>query len=273
MSMTKDAIEQIQQAKGIQDADAVLSKLGLQVPVVALPADFRVSDLEKYLPQRTRLRGKMETGILDAFTTYATDHASPGHSACFVDAEEMSAQVIFNLGDATNPGHGDFAAELCLQRTSEYRAIRYLDGERKSQKELAEFMEDYADSITAYNADGDGIALSRAISAVRRITIEARRESSNSEESFKAERTGLESIEARSDDGLPAGFRFQCVPYPGMRLRTFDLRLSVLTGGEKPVMVARIKRLESTLEEMGEELAARLREALPCPVHIGSFSL
>lgn len=273
MSMTKDAIEQIQQAKGIQDADAVLAKLGLQVPVVALPADFRVSDLEKYLPQRTRLRGNMETTSLLAFMAYSEDHASPQHSACFVNADNMSAKVIFNLGDAAAPGHGDFVAQLNLQRTSEYSNILRLDGDRMSQKELAEFMEDYADSITAYNADGDGIALSRAISAVRRITIEARRESSSSEESFKAERTGLESIEARSDDGLPAGFRFHCVPYPGMSLRTFDLRLSVLTGGEKPVMVARIKRLESTLEEMGEELAGRLKEKLPCPVHIGSFSL
>lgn len=150
-----------------------------------------------------------------------------------------------------------------------------VDGSKMSQKTLAEFLEDWGDHIQAYNAEGDAIALTRAISAVRRLTIESSRKEDHEVQDFKASRSALENVEARSDHGMPSGFRFTCIPYNGLAERSFELRLSVLTGGDAPALVARIKRLEAVQEEVGQEFMELLNDSFEdyeLITYLGKFS-
>lgn len=274
MSMDKSAIEAIQAARTVADLTQALKYANLEMPVAALPDNFKLANLEQYLPGRCRYRGAMKTVALKDFMDYCDAHADSG-AACFVDPQKMTARSIFNLGDAAEPGHADFTAELSLVKTAEYSALLDLNGSRSNQKTMAEFLEDYQDSIVCFAGDGEVIPNSKAIAAVRRLTIEASRREDHESQDFKASRSALESIEARSDHGLPSGFRFECIPYNGLEIRSFDLRLSVLTGGDAPSLVARIKRLEEVQEEMGRELQEKLAGAFrntDIKTYIGSFA-
>ncbi|WP_226647965.1 DUF2303 family protein [Microbulbifer variabilis] len=280
MTMDQSAVKEIKQCQTVATLDAAIHGKQLQTPILAAPIDFKLHDLEGYLPGRTRLRGAMHTTALKDFIEYSLGHHCAGSSACFVNPERMSAETIFNLGNSTQPGHADFSAEVALVKTAEYRALLGINGERLSQKHLAEFMEDYTDNIVCYSADGETINNSKAIAAVRRLTIESSRKEDHSVEDFKSSRSALENIEARSDEGLPAGFIFECEPYNDLKLRAFDLRLSVITGREAPMLSVRIKRLEAIQEDMGRELETKLGEAFSLddttsPIidtYIGTFS-
>lgn len=110
---------------------------------------------------------------------------------------------------------------------------------------------------------------------MRRLTIESSRKEDHEVQDFKASRSALENVEARSDHGMPSGFRFTCIPYNGLAERSFELRLSVLTGGDVPVLVARIKRLEAVQEEMGQEFMELLNDSFEdyeLITYLGKFS-
>ncbi|WP_444933642.1 DUF2303 family protein [Microbulbifer sp. JTAC008] len=280
MTMDQSAVKEIQKSQTAAILEAALLEKDLQKPVLAAPADFKLHDLESYLPGRTRLRGVMHTIALLDFISYSLNHQKGKDSACFVDPERMSAETIFNLGNDIVPGHADFSAEIKLVKTAEYKALLDINGHKLSQKQLAEFMEDYAENIVCYSPDGQIIPISEAVAAVRRLTIEASRKADYEVQDFKSSRSDLENIEARSEKTLPAGFKFECVPYNDLSIRTFDLRLSVITGREAPTLSVRIKRLEAAQEDMGRELQDRLADAFAAEdiseqkieTYIGSFS-
>ncbi|QFT53514.1 DUF2303 family protein [Microbulbifer sp. THAF38] len=274
MTMDQSAVKEIKESQTTAELAKVIDQAKLSTPAMAAPKDFQILNLEKYQQGRTRYRGKMETTSLEDFEQYCMDFGNES-AKCFVDPESMTAQTIFNLGTTQEPGHADFSAKLRLIKTAEFKALLQLNGDRSSQKNMAEFMEDYADNILCYTADGEAINTSKAIAAVRRLTIESSRKEDHSVEDFKSSRSALENIEARSDEGLPAGFKFECVPYNGLESRSFDLRLSILTGGDAPRLTARIKRLEAIQEAMGRELQQSLSSVLvqsQMKTYIGDFA-
>jgi uncharacterized protein YfdQ (DUF2303 family) len=57
---------------------------------------------------------------------------------------------------------------------------------------------------------------------------------------------------------MAASFRFTCEQYLGLGACSFDVRLSILTGDETPMLSPRIRCLELAEQEMGRELHSRL---------------
>ncbi|MCO1336208.1 YfdQ family protein [Microbulbifer sp. OS29] len=274
MTMDQSAVKEIKESQTTAELAAVIDRAKLSTPAMAAPVDFQMINLEKYLQGRTRYRGEMETASLEDFEKYCMDFGNE-NSKCFVDPESMTAKTIFNLGTTQEPGHADFTAKLRLIKTAEFKALLQLNGDRCTQKSMAEFMEDYAENIICYSADGEAIPTSKAIAAVRRLTIESSRKEDHAVDDFKSSRSALENIEARSEEVLPAGFKFECTPYNGLEARSFDLRLSILTGGEAPRLTARIKRLEAIQEAMGRELQMHLSSMLvqsQMKTYIGGFA-
>ncbi|MEW5250334.1 DUF2303 family protein [Microbulbifer sp. 2201CG32-9] len=275
MTMDQSAIQEIKESQTAAELAAIICNSELDIPIMAAPDGFRIHNLEKYLSGRVRYRGSMKTTSLEDFVSYCLGFGSD-QSACFIDPEDMAAQAVFNLGSVSEPGHGDFTANLRLFKTAELEALLKLNGSHCDQKYMAEFMEDYTDSITYYSSSGEVIPNSKAVAAIRRLTIESSRKEEHETQDFSASRSALEKIEARSDEGLPAGFRFECIPYNGLNSRSFDLRLSIRTGRDAPpTLTARIKRLEAAQEDMGRELQAMLIAAFkPANItpYIGSFS-
>lgn len=266
----KEAILQLTKAESIKAAEIAVT--GQVESLVALPEDFNLHDLEPYLALRRRARGVMTTSALKDFAAYAQDHAEDGASV-FVDAGEMSAIAVLNLGTPDEPGHADNRAKLQAQQTAAYRALlNHAHGRALTQTVAAEFLEDWPDLIECFNDQGP-IKLPKAIGALRKLTIEAMRKLESSEQSLSASKSAFESVQATSADPIPTTIYFKCVPYKGLAERLFVLRLGIGTGGDKPSIVLRIVKAELHAEEMANELADLVRDSLngTMPVLLGGY--
>lgn len=243
-------------------------------PVAALPDNFNLHDLEPFQSNRCRFRGRLSTASIDDYIRYCTEYAGVG-VRCFIDGDKISARTIFNLGVIDKPGHADNTAVLELNKTAPFRSLLDIDGKKQSQKDLAEWLEDWRDHLMAFDADGAEMDVRKAIGAVRRITIEATSSSDHEDDDFKAKRSVMESVEARSKDVMPAVFQFTCVPYDGLSERQFMLRYSILTGSNVPVLVLRIVQLEKGQEDIAQEFRDLLSDkftGVEVETFIGNFS-
>lgn len=242
-------------------------------PAVLVPDGVTTESLENLMVNRYRFRGDMKTTSIDDFAEYSKGYAGEG-VRCFIDAEEMRATTVFNIGTLAAPGHADNRAHLQLKNTSPFRSLLHMDGKKCSQKAMAEWIEDWNDFLKAYDAEGNVMDIKKAAGAVRRLTIEATRNADYEDQDMKASRSVMESVEARSKDVLPSYFEFECIPYEGLPNREFRLRFSILTSDE-PVLVVRIIQLETHEEEMAKQfrdLLVQKFEGQQIETFIGNFS-
>lgn len=244
-------------------------------PAVLVPDGVTTESLENLMVNRYRFRGDMKTTSIDDFAEYSKGYTGEG-VRCFIDAEEMRATTVFNIGTLAAPGHADNRAHLQLKNTSPFRSLLHMDGKKCSQKALAEWIEDWNDFLTAYDAEGNKMDIKQAAGAVRRLTIEAKRNADYEDQDMSASRSVMESVEAKAKEKftLPSRFEFECIPYEGLPNRNFRLRFSILTSDE-PVLVVRIIQLETHEEEMAKQfrdLLIQKFEGQKIEAFIGNFS-
>lgn len=275
----KEAIQELAQADSILKAaksiaDAITSDKNSTRGAAALPNNFEIKDLEKFMPTRRRVTGNMATSVVADFSKYAELNKEEG-AAIFIDPKSMSATAVLNMGTPAKPGHCDNTTTLTAERTAAYSALLQITQRNQSygQKDIAEFIEDWS-GIIKCQKDGDAILNNKAIAAIRSITIEALRKIGNEEKNLSATRSAFEKIEATSEHTIPTEIAFSCVPYKGLSERSFNMRLSILTGSDKPSIVLRIIKAEEHEEQMAGELADLVSEAISegMPVMIGKFS-
>lgn len=267
------AIKLLSEAQAISAAGAAVNAAMHSDAIVALPGDYTTHDLERYQPNRRRARGAMTTSSIGDFAAYVAAHKEAGASV-FVDDKTMAATAVLNLGTPAEPGHADNLATLRLKATAAYLALtKIADGSAKTQRDVAEWLEDWQPIIEAINEEGGAIATKHAIAAVRAITIDAARKVESEEKSLGATRSALEQVTASSKgQPLPAILRVSLVPYQGLISRTFSVRLGVLTTGNTPSLTLRVAMAEQHAEEMAQELAADVRANLSdVPAMLGAY--
>lgn len=269
----RNAIIALQEAEAIaKAAEAVCNSIEMARPVIALPDDFRLHDIEDKLPTRIRARGEFLTPYMNDFVAYAAEHKEEGAWA-FVDAEKIRATAVLNLGTPGAPGHADQRAVLAPQRTAAYAALCAATQNPQSQRDMAEFLEDWLPCWTAQHSDAE-LPQGQALLAIRNLTVEAAIKADHKEESLSNSRSTFESVKASSEHKLPTLIAFKCKPYPDLSERTFVLRLGVLTNDKTPRFQLRITALEEHIEQMATEFSVQIREAAEgkIPVLIGSYS-
>ncbi|EEM1820602.1 DUF2303 family protein [Salmonella enterica subsp. enterica] len=220
-------------------------------PAVLVPSGVKTYDLEHLMADRYRFRGDMNTTCIEDFVQYSKGYAGEG-VRCFIDADKMSATTVFNIGTLDKPGHADNRAHLQLKKTSPFSSLLEVSGTKYRQKSMAEWLEDWSDFLTAYDSEGEAMDIKKATGAVRRLTIEAKRNADYEDQDMSASRSVMESVEAKSKDIMPSYFEFECIPYEGLTNRKFRLRFSILTSDE-PILVVRIIQLETAEESMAKE--------------------
>ncbi|HBD7021804.1 TPA: YfdQ family protein [Citrobacter koseri] len=224
-----------------------------ECPTALVPENAQIESLEHFNSQRFRFRGAMTTTSIDDFVRYSKGYASTSEPArCFIDADNMTARSVFNIGTLDNPGHADNVASITLKKTAPFRALLQLDGQRLKQKQIAEWLEDWSDYLLAFDADGKTMEISQAAQAVRRITIQQATQQDHETGDFAGKKSLMQSVEASSKDVMPVAFEFKCVPYEGLGERRFSLRNSLLTSDE-PCFVLRIVQLEAQEEAIANE--------------------
>lgn len=268
--MEAKAIQLIQETAVLAHAKV----LDTFMPAVALPASVNITSLEKFQQARSRFRGVLTTDSLNDFSEYVLAQAD-GNTSGFVDSEDMTCSVFFNLGDQDTPGHGDFRATLTLKKTAAFIALERAADSQHRQKELSDFIEDWAPNLSALDPEGKNIDLRRAAGAIRSITIEQARKSEHVVGDMNASRSAMEQIEAKSADGLPAELLFRVIPYEGLQARTIQLRVAVLTGGSEPILRLRWIGEAQLREDLAQEFKQVVAQEVggATTLTIGSFTL
>lgn len=268
--MEAKAIQLIQDTAVLANAKT----LDTFTPAIALPDSAKVHSLEKFQQTRSRFRGVLATSSLKDFSSYVLAHAD-GNTAGFIDSDDMTCTVFFNLGDQDHPGHGDFRSTLTLKKTAAFIALERAAASKHSQKELSDFIEDWAPNLKALTADGADIDLRRAAGAIRSITIEQARKSEHVVGDMSSSRSAMDQIEAKSADGLPAELLFNVIPYEGLQPQTIQLRVAVLTGGDQPVLRLRWIGEAQLREDLAQEFKSVVAQEVggATDLTIGSFVL
>lgn len=259
--MEKAALELLQQTANIPTVLEAADQATSKAPQVVLPEGFQLVNLEAAMPHRQHYRCAFSTDSVTDYLNYVELFDVEG-SKCFIDSTQMSAKTIFDMGSVELPGHQKHTAKLGLTPTAAYVSMLERNGRKLNQKSLSDWIEDWSDSITAVGVDGNAMTAMQAASAVRKITIEASRTMESEIGDFDAHMSAMERIEATSSMIMPATIKFTCKPYNDLIERTFTLRVGILTGEDKPVLVMRVLQLESIQEEITEEFKALIVEGL-----------
>lgn len=279
--LPKDTLELLlaQNTNLAEIIETALNSCTAYVPVVPMPTNTRLESLEKFLPKPSRFRGSYTTASITSWLDYVKQsQIGSDPLQVFVGLKPLLAYAIFDIGTREAPGHGEHTAQVTLEKTPAYTAMLAINGQRQSQQQLAEWLEEWRDNLTAIiditGAATDTSSIKAAINAVRHIDIKATAEASHKVENFGAQKTALERIEATSQHLLPWGFDFICPPHKDLTQSTFRLRLALITG-DKPQLILRCVNLETEQEEIAQEFSDTIKTALQdhagVSVYIGAF--
>jgi len=268
MSLTKEAIQLITDTA----LEAAGKPLATNAPTVVLPDSCQVVSLEKWQAGRSRFRGIYSTHSLADFSAYVAARAIATAKG-FIDQDEMTCTLLFNLGDDANPGHADDRAVLKLKPSAGYKAAQAIGGRAMSQKELSDWIEDWHQYLTPVDDAGNAVPVAKAIAAVRTITIKATSESETNVGETSASRSAMDQIEARSKETLPAALLFNVIPFEGLTEQQIQLRVSVITSGAQPVLKLRWLGEEVQREDIAQEFKTVLQQQIGnnAALALGSF--
>ncbi|KAA0017132.1 DUF2303 family protein [Salinicola corii] len=223
---------------------------GTHVPTMLVPRGYDLVSLEKYMENPGRFRGNFATSSIEDYAAYVN---AEDKSRVFVDIDSMRAKGFFDLGTHLDPGHADHTATLALDKTAPFAALLNADGTAYGQKDLAAWIEDWNGNIEGEDSTGDSMSPNQLAAAVRRIEIKASSESAHEDNDWSASRSGLDRLDANTGARTPAIIRFSCIPYEGLSLRTFALRVSIIADDQKPKLKLRLIGLEAVKEEIAQE--------------------
>ncbi|WJO31010.1 DUF2303 family protein [Pseudomonas monteilii] len=268
MSLSKEALELIQE-NTIAAVGRDLPALG---PVVVVPQNFNVVDLERYQEGRNRFRGTYSTHSLADYSAYIVERAAPAARG-FIDQDNMSCIVLFNIGTAEEPGHADDRAVLRLKASAAFAAVQAVCGQSLVQKAMSDWIEDWNQHLSATDENGQTMTIAKAIAAVRTITVKASSESDHAVGETRASRSTMDQIEASSKETLPAWLDFKVIPFEGLGEQVIRLRVSVITGGAQPVLKLRWIGEEAQREAIAQEFKAVLDDKVgtAAKLSLGTF--
>lgn len=244
-------------------------------PIAILPKDMQVVSLEKHNQHRNQFCAKFSTYNFDSLISYAKAHEQE-NAQCFIDEKNLGAEIVFDVGNRENPLHAVHRATLQMEKTAAFKALCNFQGNKCDQRTFSDWLEDWADYITPYTDDEEKMSLKNAVQAVRKITLDYARNEEHEVGDFAASKSAMESVEAKSKLQLPKYFVFNTHTYKGLDSQAFTLRLSVLTGGDKPILVARLIKAEQIQEAIAKEFADKLSDALKdtaVTVNIGTVEI
>lgn len=237
-------------------------------PAVILPEGAKVESLEYLFDVPRHMRSTFRTERISDFCHYV-DAEGRDDTVVFVAPDGTGAQAIIDYGNHESPEWGFHRAELKMQHSPEFAALKERCGRGLDQRGLVEFFEDWRDLIQPYQMAEDDpenasdLTIGQAIARIRKIDVKKLLDTGHEQGDFSARRSTMASVEAVSD-GLrpPAGFRFTCQPFPDLQARDIDVRLSVRTTKDEPVLVMRIVGATALDRDLAEEIELDITERL-----------
>lgn len=252
MSLTKEAIQHLEQSTLSSAISAELENKGTISNLIVVPQGFEIANLEQYMEHRDSYRASFSTKSISDFAEYCQEFDKEG-AKCFVNSDRMYAKSTFDLGTEDAPLHQRHRATLQLDKTAAYRSLLSIDGDHVSQKAAANFVEDWSDNIVVRTSNGEVMTNQQAAKRLREVTIEQVSSLESNVGDFGESMSAMEKIEAKNQELIPSEIEFTCDPFHGLCKRAFTVRVSIITGGSKPEIGLRIIKLEAQEEDMADE--------------------
>lgn len=250
-------------------SDEVAQRIGLETQGQALyiPPGATLDRAEKFADQPRFHRHTYTTERLPDFIAYARASAEKIgkdlNPTAYVHPAGSNARVVFDHGDTTAPQWGHHRAELNLRAAPAWTAADAMTKGVRTQLQVIDWLEDWPEHITAHAQDGAEIEQRRAITALRRVKLEAKASVINEEGDFASNRTALESIEARGEtEALPAYFVLHSPLYVGTNPLEIVIRLGVRENDGKPGIALRVVGRERLQEDTSAWVEQTLRDNL-----------
>jgi len=195
-------------------------------PFAILPEQAKAVSIKDFKKEKT-FKQDFNTSSIDDFVAYIKHHQDLlDNSFCYVDQDRMKAEVIFDEGVPGKPDDKNHTSTLQLQRTEAYNALRSMHGEKLSQKEVADWLQDWKNNLTC-SYESVEIGFSAALKAVRDMTVEKARSRRSVIGDASQSMSAMEEIEAKSEYILPDLFIFKCAQFHGLPEQAFGIHMSI----------------------------------------------
>ena len=283
--MTEETIKFLQDQAKVQELTNKVKDT--EEPVVVIPDGYKISSIEEYMASPSKFVGEYSTDSVDDFYKYATEKSGDA-SPVFIDTSKdtLSAKVIFDFGDETDPLHRRHKSLLTLSKLPAFTKVTEIydsfnkqsrsECHKMGQLELADFLIDWSEDITIHDEDGNSMELAKATAFARNITIEQVNKVDSSVGDFKAEQTAAEKIELKSTEKKISKITFHLTPYLDFKSYSFDVRVqsSAARGESGVAFTLRPLQFERRVIEIEDDFVSMLREKLGSNFEVlrGSFS-
>lgn len=270
--LTKEALEHLQAHSASYSLNESCKLHGPETMpcAVALPDGVKVQDLEQYLPGRRAARGQLETTSLTDYADYIVVRTELGEARTIYIDSKSAVCWLDEHSKGSEQGHHRYKAQLKWQHTPLMRALLEGDGKAWGQRELAEWINDWAGQTNieaAQESDTDAGVIERlpinlAIAAIRDIKVTATAEGQSTEQNLRAQRGILETVKVGSKVPTHLGF-IGVLPLEHLTPRNITLRVStVATPGMPAKFVTRIVTKDAVLEQIDRDNREALKSAL-----------
>lgn len=230
---------------------------GTYIPAIVLRSNETVHSLEPFQEFRTRFRGDFNTALIEHAAVYLAKHDPGDGLTGYVNRSDMSCLFVLDEGNIEQPGHCLHRVNIKAEQTPEFRALLNVAGKKLTQREMADWLEDYADYLDPRDATNCpiGYSIATAIQLIRKLTITEKSAKTHEAGDLKASRSALEEVEASSTQPLPSRISARFRAYEELDERSFSCRL-VIYPEDEPKLSLRPVNLDLIQQSMAEEFAA-----------------
>ncbi|MBE0454866.1 MAG: DUF2303 family protein [Roseovarius sp.] len=245
------------------------------IPSMIIPSGNKLQNLESLMHNPCRMRQRYTTERIPDFVRYVNENVCEGSTVTYVSPDGASAHAIIDHGTHQDPEWGDHTADLALVKTTAYQALEKLCAQPRKQQDLIDYLEDWGKpGFVECLVNGQPVAASVAIAAIRRVEINAKASTTHEQNDFRASRTAMEEIEAKAAEGsMPGHIRLYSPVYVGTEERVIYIRIGITPIDDKPAFRLRIMQVETMQEAIAREVEERLQAELhTCQVYIGTVN-
>lgn len=261
--------------KRIEELVASSQTIDPRMDVVAvLPGDAKLASLEPFMEIPLRMRQSFSTARIPDFVAYVKG-SETDTTAVYVAPDGSTAKAIIDHGTQSEPDWGSHTAVLNLEKTRAYAALETLCAKSRSQQDLIDYLEDWAkDGVVECLVNGNTVAASLAIAAVRKVEIKASASATHEQGDFNVSRSAIEEMDVRgATEKMPTHIVLMSPIYFGTEFRDIYCRIGITGDEGKPQFRLRIMKLESIQEEVAKEVETTLHAQLAgLRVFVGSVS-
>lgn len=232
--------------------------------VILINKNTNLIDLDQFADGKRRKTGEYTTHSVADFVRFVKDETTPEDCKIFVNADLMKATAFLNYGaKGFEQGKLDYKAVIELKMTPVFQKLVNLHHNTVSQRDLIDFLTDYAPVLTPVNSQGETINIGNAINALRQIKIDETKNTQNDVQNFGETRSTFENVKARTaDDNMPVIFEVDDACYQSLPKTEISLRLVIKAVDGKPFFKLMINAIDLLQLERAETFVKMINNDL-----------